>query len=77
MKKLMFIYVGLFMMSGFLSAEKQAEKSHVECFATTCGISFCVDYGHDLTNDERLWIYDTAEAILCGGNTEEETTISL
>lgn len=52
-------------MAGFLPAKELAVESHTECFGTTCGVTFCGDYGRDLTNAERLWIYDTAEAIFC------------
>lgn len=65
MKKLVLVGIGLFMMAGFLPAKEHATNSHIECFGTTCGFTFCADYGRDLTNDERLWVYDTAEMIFC------------
>lgn len=65
MKKFVLAGLGLFLMAGFLPASVQEVNSHVECFGTTCGFVGCIESNRELTNQERLGIYDLIEEFMC------------
>lgn len=52
-------------MTLFLPAKDHDLESHVECFGTTCGETICFDFGRILTNEERAWVSDVSEVMLC------------
>ncbi len=61
----MLICVSLFTMTLFLPAKDHDLESNVECFGTTCGETICFDFGRILTNEERAWVSDVSEVMLC------------
>ena len=66
MKNLVLAGIGSFMMAGFLPASVQGVNTNIECFGTTCGVTYCTPpLPREMDNKERAFVYDLAEMLFC------------